>query len=320
MSNEPDWRPRCDLSILAARADLLRRVRAFMERRGVLEVETPILDVSGNTDPNIESLRAGIRHGHTRPRQLYLHTSPEFPMKRLLAAGAGPIYQIVRVFRDDPIGRLHQPEFTMLEWYRPGLDYHDLMAELEDLLCELGLPAAQRLTYGSAFTSHCGLDPHSASLEELQAAATESGLASSEDDLSVLLDFLFSHAVAPRLGEAPVFVYDYPVCQAALARIREGDPPVAERFELFLDCIEIANGYNELTDYIKQYSRFLRDNERRSRRGLETIPVDNKLIAAMRHGLPECAGVAVGLDRLLMVIRGAKRIDDVLAFPHSGLG
>lgn len=320
MSNEPDWRPRCDLSILSARADLLRRVRAFMERRGIREVETPILDVSGNTDPNIESVRATVRLGGARPRQYYLHTSPEFPMKRLLAAGAGPIYQIVRVFRDDPIGRLHQPEFTMLEWYRPGLDHHDLMSELEELLREMGLPSTRRLAYGAAFITHCGLDPHTAGLEELQAAASERGLASSEDDRSVLLDFLFSHAVAPRLGEAPVFIYDYPACQAALARIREGDPPIAQRFELFIDRMEIANGYNELTDYIKQDSRFFQDNERRARRGLETIPADKKLIAALRHGLPECAGVAVGLDRLLMVMRGAKRIDDVLTFPHSGPG
>lgn len=291
-----------------------------MERRGIMEVETPILDVSGNTDPNIECLSANIRHGGAGPRQFYLHTSPEFPMKRLLAAGAGPIYQIVRVFRDDPIGRLHQPEFTMLEWYRLGFDHQHLMTELEELIRALGLPAVRRITYGAAFVTHCGLDPHTAGIEELQAAAAGHGLASTEDDRSVLLDFLFSHAVAPRLGEAPIFVYDYPVCQAALARIREGDPQVAERFELFLDCIEIANGYNELTDYLKQDSRFLRDNERRARRGLETMPVDDKLIAAMRHGLPECAGVAVGLDRLLMAMLGVKRIDDVLAFPHSGPG
>ncbi len=290
-----------------------------MERRGILEVETPILDASGNTDPNIESLRANVRHGGADPRQFYLHTSPEFPMKRLLAAGSGPIYQIVRVFRDDPIGRLHQPEFTMLEWYRLGFDHQHLMTELEELIRALGLPAVRRITYGAAFVTHCGLNPHLASLAELQAAAAEHGLASTEDDRSVLLDFLFSHAVAPRLGEAPVIVYDYPVSQAALARIHEGDPPVAERFELFLDCMEIANGYNELTDYIKQDYRFLQDNEKRVRRGLETIPVDKKLIAAMHHGLPECAGVAVGLDRLLMAMLGVKRIDDVLAFPHSGL-
>ena len=240
-------------------------------------------------------------------------------MKRLLAAGSGSIYQIARVFRDDPIGRLHQPEFTMLEWYRPGFDLHDLMTELEDLLSELGLPAARRLTYGTAFITHCGLNPHTANIEELLAAANQRGLASNEGDRSVLLDFLFSHAVAPGLGESPVFIYDYPDCQAALARIREGAPPVAERFELFLDCIEIANGYNELTDYSKQESRFMRDNERRIQRGLKPVPLDTKLLAAMRHGLPECAGVAVGLDRLLMALQGAKRISDVLAFPHSGL-
>lgn len=317
MPDELDWRPRSTREILVSRANLMRQIRTFMDARGILEVETPILDQAANSDPNIQSLFTTLWGGSAMPHRCYLHTSPEFPMKRLLAAGTGPIYQIVRVFRDDAVGRFHQPEFSMLEWYRPGMDHHGLMKELESLLQTLGLPAVRRRTYLEAFMEHCGLDPHQAGIDQLQDCARDLGLASMEGTRPILLDFLFSHGVAPRLGDAPVYIYDFPVCQAALARIRDGRPPLAERFELFINCIEIANGYNELKDYNEQESRFLRENERRRGQKLEPMPLDQKLLAALRYGLPDCAGVAVGLDRLLMVLCGARRIEEVLAFPHT---
>ena len=317
MPDELDWRPRATREILVSRAKLLRQIRDFMDARGILEVETPILDRAANSDPNIQSLSTTVGGGSAIPLRRYLHTSPEFPMKRLLADGAGPIYQIVRVFRDDAVGRFHQPEFSMLEWYRLGMDHHGLMTEVESLLQTLGLPAVRRRTYLEAFMEHCGLDPHQAGIDELQDCARGLGLASMEGSRPILLDFLFSHGVAPQLGDTPVYIYDYPVCQSALARIRDGRPALAERFELFINCIEIANGYNELKDYNEQEYRFLQDNERRCERKLEPMPLDQKLLAALRSGLPDCAGVAVGLDRLLMVLCGAKRIEEVLAFPHS---
>ena len=317
MPDELDWRPRSTREILVSRAHMLRQIRDFMDARGILEVETPILDRAANSDPNIQSLFTTLGRGSAMPLRRYLHTSPEFPMKRLLAAGTGPIYQIVRVFRDDAVGRFHQPEFSMLEWYRPGMDHHGLMTELEGLLQTLGLPAVRRRTYSEIFMEHCGLDPHQAAIDELQNRARELGLASVEDTRPILLDFLFSHGVAPQLGDTPVYIYDYPVCQSALARIRDGRPALAERFELFINCIEIANGYNELKYYNEQESRFLQDNQRRHERKLEPMPLDQKLLAALRYGLPDCAGVAVGLDRLLMVLCGAERIEEVLAFPHT---
>lgn len=316
-----DWRPAAGLEALRLRARGLACIRQFFAERGVLEVETPVLAAAGATDIHIASLTTRCRAGAAN-RHLYLQTSPEFAMKRLLAAGSGPIYQVSRVFRDGECGRLHNPEFTLLEWYRPGLDHHALMDELDALLDRLlgAASACNRLSYRDVFLRHGAPDPFSASTEELAARAQAAGLNASggrHRERDTLLDFLFSHAVQPALGEGRVYVYDYPASQAALARVHEGNPPVAARFELFVNGIEIANGYHELTDAAEQRRRFAADIDTRERLGLAPMPVDERLLAALAHGMPDCAGVAVGLERLFMVAAGETCIESVMAFPLS---
>lgn len=313
-----DWRPSADARALRLRARLLARIREFFAARGVLEVETPLLAHAGASDPQIASLSCTC----AAAGRLYLQTSPEFAMKRLLAAGSGPIYQICKAFREGESGRLHNPEFTLLEWYRPGFDHFHLMDELEALAeCLLGPgPAALRLTYREAFIAHAGVDPFVLDLASLHARAEAAGLVADAEgaaDRDLLLEFLFSHVVQPALGAGRVFVYHYPASQAALARVHPGPPPVAERFELFVDGIELANGYHELADAAEQRGRFTADERIRARRGLPAMPADERLIAALAHGLPDCAGVAVGLDRLFMIAAGAARMDAVMAFPTS---
>jgi lysyl-tRNA synthetase class 2 len=302
--------------MLARRADLLRHIREFMAQRNILEVETPALSAGAAPDPNILSLTTEVRAAGAR-RRVFLQTSPEFHMKRLLADGAGPIYQITRVFRDGEQGRLHQPEFTMLEWYRPGFDHHRLMDEVEELLGELGLRVAERLDYAEAFRRQAGLDADEADVSCLVRRAAALGFLSEPPDRRALVDFLFSEVVAPKLGRGgATFIYDFPAEQAALARIRPGSPAVAERFELFLEGVEIANGFHELADAAEQRARFDADNARRRERRLPEMPIDERLLAALPR-LPGCAGVAVGVDRLLMVLTGSTDIRDVLAFPFD---
>lgn len=302
MRGEAQWRPSADLETLKARAELNSSVRAFFAAHGVLEVETPILSQHATVDKHIDSF-AVAPHG-------YLHTSPEFAMKRLLAAGSGPIYQIARVFRREESGRHHNPEFTMLEWYRPGYDHHRLMDELAALLAAVGVRGAvTRISYRDAFVRHAGLDPFSASVDQLRARHP---LQIDEDDRDFWLDVLMSHVVGPQLGrEAPEFLYDFPASQAALARVEAG---VAQRFELFWQGIELANGFHELTDAAEQQARFEADQRWRREQGREVPPYDRHLIAALATGLPSCAGVAVGLDRLLMRLRGLPDLAHTLAF------
>lgn len=318
MKSQPLWQPRASFETLRARALLMHRIRSFFVEREVLEIETPVLSRAATVDPQIDSFESAGR---------WLQTSPEFAMKRLLAAGSGPIYQVARVFRVDESGRFHNPEFTMLEWYRPGFDHHRLIDECEALLFAIGGPAScGRLSYREAFLKHAGVDPFRASLAELATRCTEAigplpdqppGAAS--DALAArdfLLDLLMSHVVSPRLGRTrPEFLLDFPASQAALAKIRRDvDPPVAERFELFWQGIELANGFHELTDAGEQRQRFEADRARRLAEGREAPPYDRHLISALEHGLPPCAGVAVGLDRLLMLQLGLPHIGDVLAF------
>lgn len=312
-----DWGPTASFEVIRQRAQLLAQIRSFMGDRDILEVETPVLNIAANPDPAIHCLTSSVGFPDTaRSRSFYLHTSPEFAMKRLLAAGSGPIYQICKVFRDMECGRLHQPEFTMLEWYRPGYDHHDLMQELGELLLCLHGRFPQKITYAEAFSRYTGMDPHNAQLGELKACAAGLGLETESEDRSLLLDLIFSHQVAPHLGkEEPQFIYDFPACQAALARIRPGPPDLAERFELFMNCIEIANGYNELTDYYEQYSRFKSDNQKRRIYGQQEYPPDQHLLAALAHGMPSCAGVALGLDRLLLVLTRRRTLSEVMSFP-----
>lgn len=312
------WQPAASLKVLRARAQMLAGIREFFAGRGVLEVETPILSRAGNTDPHLESFCLGLPDGSRR----YLQTSPEFAMKRLLAAGSGPIYQIARVFRADERGRLHNPEFSMLEWYRPGWDHHRLMDEVDELLQQLvGTAPATRLSYVEVFDAHCRIDPHTADIETLRAAGRRLDIAVANVNAESVtrdewLDLLMSHSVAPALGrDRPTFVFDFPASQAALARVRPGDPAVAERFELFIDGMELANGFHELVDASEQRRRFNADLTTRCERGLETMPIDERLLAALHAGMPPSAGVAMGLDRVLMRIAHQADLGAVLAFP-----
>jgi lysyl-tRNA synthetase class 2 len=316
-----DWQPRATLDTLRARANCLASIRDFLSGRGLLEVETPQLSVAATSDPALASL-ATRWPGPDGPVR-HLHTSPEFPMKRLLAAGSGDIWQLARVFRDGERGRLHHPEFTLLEWYRVGWDHHRLMGEVAELVTGLlddhRLGPVETLTYREAFVAHAGLDPFTADRATWRDAASRHGIdcAGLDDaDLDGWRDLLLVHAVEPNLGQGRLtFLHDYPASQAALARARDGDPPLAERFELYWQGIELANGFHELTDPAEQRRRIVADLARRSTLGLPAVPVDDRLLAALDHGLPACAGVAVGIDRLLMLKLGLDSIDQVLAFP-----
>jgi elongation factor P--(R)-beta-lysine ligase len=320
------WRPAASLEVLKLRAQLLARARDFFARRGVLEVETPILSAAGTTDPNLHSYATTSTAPGKHSRRRYLHTSPEFAMKRLLAAGSGSIYQICKVFRDNEIGRLHNPEFTMIEWYRVGYQYHQLMEEVSILLITAlegfrALAATEKLTYRETFLQHCGLDPHTATTQEMIELArmrdiVVSGL--SADDRDGWRDLLLTRLVEPHLGrDRLTFIYDYPASAAALAHIRYDKPPIAERFEVYLDGVELANGFQELTDASEQRQRFDQDSRAREKRGLPAVPVDERLLAALTHSLPVCSGVALGFDRLVMLAAGTTSIARAMAFPFE---
>lgn len=326
MSQADEWKPSAPLEALALRARLLGHIRDFFAQRQVLEVETPLLSAAAATDPQLESfVTRYIGPGASQGQPLYLHTSPEFAMKRLLAAGSGPIYQIGKVFRNGEFGRRHNPEFTLLEWYRPGFDTHRLMDEVEALVRhalrpwrELG--ASERLSYREAFLRHADIDPHVADRAQLASCAAAHGIAAPAGDLGIdaWRDLLLTHLIEPHLGRrGPTFLHDYPASQAALARIRPGEPPLAERFELYIDGVELANGYHELGDADTQRARFEADLTVRRAAGKSVVPLDERLLGALRHGLPDCAGVALGVDRLLMLAAKAESLDQVLAFPLS---
>lgn len=320
--------PSATFEALRRRAAIVARLRAFFAERGVLEVETPALAAAAVTDLHLHSLSCRVDF-RGEARDFYLQTSPEFAMKRLLAAGSGPIFQLCKSFRDGESGRLHNPEFTMLEWYRPGFDHHRLMDEMDQLLAAIlateasaGSPFATRVPYGDAFAAVYGADPHAAGAAELAGLAAARGIEvvgygpeSSADDW---LQLLFTHGVEPGLGRGrPTFVYDYPASQAALARVGldERGRRVARRFEVYAEGLELANGFHELTDAAEQRRRFESDREERARRGLPLPPLDERLLAALEHGLPDCAGVALGVDRLVMLALGKTSLDEVIAFP-----
>ncbi|MGK0673919.1 MAG: EF-P lysine aminoacylase EpmA [Halothiobacillaceae bacterium] len=316
-----DWQPGASFDALAARARMLRGIRAFFTARGVLEVETPLLARAASTDVHLESLRVSDRRGEVG----FLHTSPEFFMKRLLAAGSGPIYQVSKVFRGGEVGRWHNPEFTLLEWYRPGFSLDALMDEVEALVRALAqdMPSrpgiSRRIGYREVFIEHIGVDPWATDVETLMSCARTHGLDVEHAEhfsLDDWLDLLFAGALAPRLpSDALTFIHGFPPSQAALAKrmMRDGRE-VAARFELFWGELELANGFDELQDAQEQERRFAADNAERERRGLPTMPPDDRLVEALRAGLPACAGVAVGLDRLLARLLGAAGLDEVLAF------
>lgn len=319
-----EWRPTAGIDALRCRAELLGSVRGFFAARGVMEVETPLLAACGATDPHLDSFCTHYAGpGAAAGRPAYLQTSPEFAMKRLLAAGSGPIYQICKAFRNGEAGRYHNPEFTMVEWYRPGFDCRTLMAEVDDLLrLVLNTPSATLVAYAALFEQQLCLDPHSASVAQLRACAAEHGIIVSEalgDDRDAWLTLLWTHLIEPNLGRGgqPLFVGDYPASQAMLARIRPGSPPVAERFEVYVDGVELANGFQELQDSTEQRHRF-EENRRLRREGdMVDMGLDERLLAALAEGLPLCSGVALGLDRLLMLMMGIGDVREVLAFPFD---
>ncbi|NLQ16447.1 EF-P lysine aminoacylase GenX [Marinomonas sp. M1K-6] len=317
------WQPSADRSILQRRAQLLKAIRAFFEARDVMEVDTQCLSLGSITDPHIEVLTS-----HTRSQgqdlTYYLQTSPEFAMKRLLCAGSGSIYQLGKVFRAEEMGRRHSIEFTLLEWYRVSFDHWQLMDEIQGLLSVLlgdDTLTCERLSYQMAFLRHLGFDPFTATLCQLQESAhehTEYGL--QENDRDTLLELLFSSVVEPAIGQdRPCFVHSYPASQAALAKTHRDETGlwVAARFELYWQGMELANGYHELTDAKEQAKRFGEDKETRGQMGLATRQFDERLISALEHGLPDCAGVALGVDRLLMLMCGKSDIAEVLPFAHA---
>lgn len=320
--NPADWRPTAKIEVMQLRAAMLARARAWFAAERVLEVQTPLLSAAASSEPQIESIAAAPLQAPA----LYLQTSPEYPMKRLLAAGVGDCYQICPVFRDGESGRLHNPEFTMIEWYRVGFSVAQLQQDVDRLLrATIGslrpLAPARQLTYREAIAESCGLDCRTAGPREIAAVLQNRGiapLASGEQDRDCWLDLLMATLVGPLLGrDAPVFVRDYPASQAALARVRDcGDGwPVAERFELYLDGIELANGFHELGDGLEQRRRFTQDLQKRRQRGQRLAPLDERFLAALEQGLPDCAGVALGFDRLVMAALGLSSIDEAMAFP-----
>ena len=311
------WRPTASLGALQRRAAMLTAARDFFAKRGVLEVEPPLLSGAAVSDPQIESLVTQVAGMGT----FYLGTSPEYPMKRLLAAGSGDIYQICKVFRDAERGRWHSPEFTLLEWYRLGFDDAALMSEVEALIGNLLAPQrrlepAERLSYSAALQRHAGVDAHLAGDDDLTDAAIRHGIVCrAELDRDAKLDLLMGLVVGPRLGfERPCFICDYPASQAALARLKPGLPPVAARFELYLDGVELANGFHELANAGEQRARFTEDLKLRRDHGQIQPPLDEHLLAALAAGLPDCAGVAVGFDRLVAIALGVPRLADAMAF------
>jgi lysyl-tRNA synthetase class 2 len=326
------WMPGASLELLKKRAWMLDRIRQFFKTRHVLEVETPIMSRAGNTDPHLESFFTQFRGpGSPDGRTMYLQTSPEFAMKRLLASGSGDIFQVCKVFRNEEKGRLHNPEFTMLEWYRLGFDHHALMDEINDLLVFLGLledsEVVTKITYSALFEEIVGINPNEVSVAELYSCARQHQLGipdsmaaniRDESERNDWLDLIMTQAIEPVLRERGfVFVFDFPASQASLARISEGSTPVAERFELFANGVELANGFHELTDPEEQKSRFHNEVAIRSKLGLMPVAMDQQLLAALQHGLPDCSGVAVGLDRMLMCLANKHDISAVLAFDHD---
>ncbi|HET6563860.1 MAG TPA: EF-P lysine aminoacylase EpmA [Xanthomonadales bacterium] len=318
--NADDWRPTASRQAIEARARMLADIRGFFAKRKVLEVETAQLSSAGNSDPNIASIATAT----DVPR--FLRTSAEYPMKRLLAAGLPDIYELGRVFRAGEKGRRHNPEFTMLEWYRHNLSYHELANEVLDLFRHCGQGKFDnwpvvRTTYRDLFRDHLGLDPHFCDEEECRSLALERDIHAGQLDLDGWLDLLLTHLIQPQLdAESITVIFDFLPQQAALACIREDSEQgiaVAERFEIYLGQTELANGYQELADPVEQQKRFEQDRQLRKLRGEELAPVDQRLLAALQAGLPECSGVAVGVDRLLMALLGVDHIDMVLPFPFD---
>ncbi len=316
------WPPTCSAAFLHQRADLYQTIRLFFIEKNVLEVDTPVLSNSASCDVNLDSFSAFLNSDEEGSQRLYLQTSPEFAMKRLLASGSGSIYQIAKSFRRSESGRFHNPEFTLLEWYRVDFSMAELIEEMVELLmlCFSENLGFTTISYGQLFQQFTDIEPHTATLGELMAYASTQGNPEAVnicgDSLANGLDYVFSQYIQPKLKKELVyFVTDYPACMAMLAKISDTEPKVAKRFEVYYKGVELANGYEELTDAEEQKERFQQQLVERKREDLEPVPMDVNLLAALEFGLPNCSGVALGLDRLLMLMTDAACIDEVLTFP-----
>lgn len=316
------WQPTCSLQQLQARANLLQKIRVFFADRNVLEVETPLLCQSTGTDPNLDFFSTQYRSG-SQSQTYYLQTSPEFCMKRLLAAGSGSIYQISKAFRNGESGRYHNPEFSLLEWYRIDFDLQQLMDEVAQLLQYLLAPLkpeVECISYTEVFRQYTELDPLNFSVQSYIECAKSNNLDDAEvicaENHSMWLDFLFSFLVQPQLGKQSIcMVFDYPACQSSLARVKIEDQRLVERAEIFVNGVELGNGYYELTDPVEQQQRFDFERELRKQKGLCIPDIDKQFLNAIKAGLPDCSGMAIGLDRLMMLTTNSNTIDQVLAFP-----
>jgi len=316
-TNQVDWQPSIQRDILISRASLLESTRNFFKQKRVLEVDTPTLSRGTITDVYLEALSTSVATVESKKTNYYLQTSPEFAMKRLLAAGSGSIYQICHAYRDDELGKYHNPEFLMLEWYRLDFTHIDLMHEMSELLVYLlDCKPAETISYQQLFIDILNIDPLLASDQELQNAVTNKVKGPNLACRDQLLQCLFASLIEPFIAqERPLIVKDFPASQSALARLSKSDPRVAERFEVYFKGVELANGFHELKDPSEQRQRFETDNKERLAQGKAVKPIDERLIAALSSGLPDCSGVALGLDRLLMIKLNKSSITEVLPFP-----
>ncbi|WGE59020.1 elongation factor P--(R)-beta-lysine ligase [Actinobacillus equuli] len=313
-----EWKPTASIQNLIKRSQIMAEIRQFFKDRGVLEVETPALSEFSVTDVHLSTFSTQFLSPFaSEAKTLHLMTSPEYHMKRLLAAGSGSIFQLCRVFRNEEAGKRHNPEFTMLEWYRPHFDMYRLINEVDDLLQQIpDCEPAESYSYQFVFQTYVGLDPLSATRAQLVEKARKHGFPCEDDEnRDTLLQFLFSEIVEANIGkERPTAVYHFPSSQAALAQISSEDHRVAERFEVYYKGLELANGFHELSDAKEQMRRFEQDNVQRAQMGLPAQQLDTRFLAALKAGIPNCSGVALGVDRLMMIAMNAEKIDEVMAF------
>jgi lysyl-tRNA synthetase class 2 len=313
------WQPSATIDILKQRAKILAEIRQFFAEKKVWEVETPLLSHATVTDPHVLSIPATFK-SFQKEQAVFLQTSPEYAMKRLLAAGSGSIYQITKSFRQGDLGVLHNPEFTMLEWYRVGFDHHALMNEMDELLQRiLKTQPAEKATCEALYQRYIGLSPHTATDTELADYAKKNLQFTGElVERNAWLDLLFTHCIEPNIGlERPLFLYDFPVSQAALAKIRPENPPVASRFEVYFKGVELANGFHELQNPSEQRKRFEKDLITRQQLKINSVPIDENFLAALQNGLPDCAGVALGMDRLVMLALKQSAVAAVMSFDFN---
>jgi lysyl-tRNA synthetase class 2 len=310
------WEPSAPIELLRQRAEYIAKIRDFFNQRGYLEVETPIMAFYGTTDVYLNNIKASVLG-----KSYSLQTSPEYHMKRLLAAGSGPIFQLSRVFRDDELGRWHNPEFTLLEWYQLNWDHHALMDEMNAFLQTiLQTNSLLKKTYQEVFLEVCDVDPFTASIAQLRQVLAHYDLdyvfPPEEQDKDQFLFLLMSHVVEPYLSKesAPVAVYNFPQSQAALAKVHQG---FAERFEIYYQGLELANGFHELTNAQAQATRFAQDQQIRKEKGFPYVEADRYLLQALEHGIPPCSGVALGVDRLLALALKQPEIAKVISFDFA---